>query len=265
MAGILLEGNKLSHAITLGVVSSTNTRFSLAVLISSFVLMVSLTYCRLPISLTQVAVGEAIGAAIAAGIQINWAFTSLIAVSWLLTPAMGLMMAYVLSSLIRKVGKKVRGVFTQNIMYSYLTIISGVYASYVLGANAVGLIIGFVEDPALQTPLLSVGFGLATIAGMILFSKGTTLSVAENIVGLNPSASFASQMGGAATVHVFTQFGVPVSVSQAVVGGIFGTAIRRKFVLRNNRLVREIVLGWIIAPLFGAGLAFVFAAILMSA
>jgi PiT family inorganic phosphate transporter len=147
-------------------------------------------------------------------------------------------------------------------MYSYLTIISGVYASYVLGANTVGLIIGIVAVPASQTPLLYIGFGLATIAGMVLFSKGTTLSVAENIVGLNPSASFASQMGGAMTVHVFTQFGVPVSVSQAVVGGIFGTAIPRKLVVRNVRLTREIVIGWTIAPLFGAALAFAFATIL---
>jgi PiT family inorganic phosphate transporter len=150
-------------------------------------------------------------------------------------------------------------------LYSYLTIISGGYAASVLGANTVGLIVGLVEIPAFQTPLLSVGFGLATIAGKVLFSKGTTLNVAENIAGLNPSASFASQMGGATTVHAFTEFGVPVSISQAVVGGIFGTAIPQKLVLRNNRLIREIVLGWTIAPLFGAGLAFVFAAILMSA
>jgi PiT family inorganic phosphate transporter len=103
--------------------------------------------------------------------------------------------------------------------------------------------------------VVSVSFGLATIVGMVLFSRGTTLSVAENIVGLNPSGSFAAQMGGAVTVHSFTQVGIPVSISQAVVGGVFGAAIPRKIVVRNARLTREIVLGWTAAPLIGGVLA----------
>ena len=257
MAGILLEGSKLSRAITFGIVLSSDPRFTIVVALSSFVVMVLLTYRKLPISLSQVAVGAAVGAATVTGIQVNWVFTLLIALSWLLTPVAGFIVADALSVLTLRLGKRVRGVFTQNIMYSYLAILSGVYASYALGANTVGLIIGMVDPPASQHLLVSIILGLATVLGMLLFSRGTTLSVAEDIVGLNPSASFASQMGGAATVHAFTQFGIPVSVSQAVVGGIFGAAIPRKFVVRNDRLAREIVLGWTVAPLLGAGFALV--------
>lgn len=262
MAGILLEGSKLSRAITFGIVLSSDPRFTIVVALSSFVVMVLLTYRKLPISLSQVAVGAAVGAATVTGIQVNWVFTLLIALSWLLTPVAGFIVADALSVLTLRLGKRVRGVFTQNIMYSYLAILSGVYASYALGANTVGLIIGMVDTPASQHLLVSIILGLATVLGMLLFSRGTTLSVAEDIVGLNPSASFASQMGGAATVHAFTQFGIPVSVSQAVVGGIFGAAIPRKFVVRNDRLAREIVLGWTVAPLLGAGFALVVNAIL---
>jgi PiT family inorganic phosphate transporter len=262
MAGILLEGSKLSRAITFGIVLSSDPRFTIVVALSSFVVMVLLTYRKLPISLSQVAVGAAVGAATVTGIQVNWVFTLMIALSWLLTPVAGFIVADALSVLTLRLGKRVRGVFTQNIMYSYLAILSGVYASYALGANTVGLIIGMVDTPASQHLLVSIILGLATVLGMLLFSRGTTLSVAEDIVGLNPSASFASQMGGAATVHAFTQFGIPVSVSQAVVGGIFGAAIPRKFVVRNDRLTREIVLGWTVAPLLGAGFALVVNAIL---
>lgn len=261
MAGILLEGNKLSRAITLGVVPSGDPQIALVVALAGLAVMIFLTYRRLPISLSQVAVGAAVGAAVVAGAEVNWTFTLLIALSWLMTPLVGFAIANLISQVTRRVGKQVRGVFTQNIMYSYLTILSGVYASYALGANTVGLIIGLVDFPASERFLLSVAMGLATILGMLLFSRGTTLSVAENLVGLNPSASFASQMGGAATVHGFTQFGIPVSISQAVVGGIFGAATQRKFVVRNDRLTREIVLGWTVAPLLGAGLAAVIKAI----
>ena len=262
MAGILLEGSKLSGAITTGIVSSSDPQFVLIIATSSFILMVFLTYRRLPISLSQVAVGAAIGAAIAEGIQVNWIFTSIIASSWFLTPIAGFLAANAISRVTRRLGKSVRGLFTQNVMYSYLTIASGVYASYTLGANTVGLIIGMVDAPASEHLLVSILLGLATVIGMVLLSRGTTLSVAENIVGLNPAASFAAQMGGAATVHGFTQFGVPVSVSQAVVGGVFGAAIPRKIVVRNDRLTREIILGWTAAPILGAALALVLSTII---
>ena len=255
MAGILLEGSKLSGAITTGITSSSDPQFTLIVTVSSFILMVFLTYRKLPISLTQVAVGAAIGAAIAKGITVNWTFASIVASSWFLTPVAGFLVASGISIMTRKLGKSARGVFTQNIMYSYLTILSGVYASYTLGANTVGLISGMTELPDPGRLQISVLMGLATILGMLLLSRGTTMSVAENIVGLSPSASFSAQMGGAATVHAFTQFGIPVSVSQAVIGGIFGAAIPRKIVVRNDRLTREIILGWTAAPVLGALLA----------
>ena len=49
-------------------------------------------------------------------------------------------------------------------------------------------------------------------------------------------------MGGAA-IHGFTQLAILVSLSQAIVGGIFGAAIPRKIAVRNARLAKEIVLG----------------------
>ena len=261
IAGVLLEGSKLSHFVTSMVLSSTSPQFPVIVTVSTLTVMIFLTYRRLPISLSQVAVGAALGAALAAGIEVNWEFALLIASSWILTPFVGFAIATLLSRLAARIGKQVRGVFTQNIMYSYLTIVSGVYASYALGANAVGLILGMVDVPSSLHLLVSLTFGVATILGMLFFSKGTTLSVAENIVGLSPSASFASQMGGAAAVHGFTQLGIPVSMSQAVVGGIFGAAISRKIVVRNYRLIREIALGWTVAPLLGAILAIAITAI----
>jgi PiT family inorganic phosphate transporter len=258
LAGILLEGTKLSHAMTSGIVSSTNPGFTLAVAASSFVIMAFLTFRKLPISLSQVAIGAAVGAAFALGIPVNWGFTLLVASSWLLTPLAGLALAIGLTLINRAITKRVRRVLTLNALYAYLTIFSGIYAAYTLGANTVGLIIGMVGSAGIE-PLTSIALGLATILGMVMFSKATTRSVSENIVGLSPSASFAAQMGGALTVHGFTEAGIPVSVSQAVVGGVFGAAIPRKIVVRNNRLIWEIIVGWTVAPLLGAVLAFLFA------
>jgi PiT family inorganic phosphate transporter len=260
LAGIALEGYKLSGAITSGIASSSNPGFTMDVVLSTILIMAFLTYRKIPISLSQVAVGAAIGAAVARGIEVNWHFTILVASSWLLTPVAGLTLAFVLSHFTSKMAKRIRKVLTLNSLYAYLTVFSGAYSAYVLGANTVGLIVDITDFPRSEHLLVLVGFGLATIIGMILLSEGTTRSVAENIIGLNPSAAFAAQMGGAITVHGFTEFGIPVSVSQAVVGGIFGAAIPRKIVVRNDRLTRELVIGWTIAPLVGAALSMLLAA-----
>jgi PiT family inorganic phosphate transporter len=256
MTGVVLEGSKLSGAISSVIVTAPDSHFVLAVTLSTLILMAFLTYRRLPISLSQVAVGAAIGSAIASGISVDWGYTSIVAASWLFTPFLGLVTSMLLSFVTKVLAKNVRKIFTLNRLYAYLTIFGGIYSSYVLGANTVGLLIGMAAAPGMSHVAVSVFFGLATIVGMILFSKGTTQSVAENIVGLSPSASFSSQLGGAITVHGFTELGIPVSVSQAVVGGVFGAAIPRRIVVRNDRLTREIILGWTLAPLLGAALAF---------
>lgn len=260
LTGILLEGNKMSGAITSGVVSSSQPKLILAVGVSSFMIMAFLTFRRLPISLSQVAIGATVGSAFALGIPVNWQFTLLVASSWLLTPLAGLALSIPLSHTSRMIAGRVRRVLTLSALYSYLTVFSGLYSSYTLGANTVGLIIG-MEAPQSGRLLVSILFGIATIIGMIGFSRGTTRSVAENIVGLSPSASFAAQMGGALTVHGFTEVGIPVSVSQAVVGGVFGAAIPRKMVVRNDRLTREIIIGWTVAPFLGALTSFVLSSI----
>ena len=262
LAGIALEGYKLSGAITSGIVSSGSPEFAFDVALSTFVIMTFFTYHRIPISLSQVAIGAAIGAAFVRGIRVNWLFTALVASSWFLTPAVGLMLAFALSLVTKRAAKRIRKALTLNALYAYLTVFSGIYSAYALGANTVGLIVGMVGVPRSERLVVSLIFGLATIVGMFLFGRGTTRSVAENIIGLSPSASFAAQMGGAMTVHGFTQFGIPVSVSQAVVGGIFGAAIPRRIVVRNDRLIREMFIGWTVAPLLGAVLGMLIAAFL---
>lgn len=262
IAGILLEGNKVAGAITSGIVSMSSRGFILGVAVSTFLIMAFLTYRKLPVSLSQVAVGAAIGSAFAQGIKVNWGFTALVISSWLLTPLAGLLISIGLSLITKLVTRRIKRVLSLNLLYAYLTIISGTYAAYVLGANTVGLIVGMIDPTGTRNLLISLSFGIAAILGMVLFSRGTSRSVAENIVGLSPSASFAAQMGGATVVHGFTQFGIPVSVSQAVVGGIFGAAIPRNIVVRNDRLSREIILGWTAAPIIGAVLAFIIASIL---
>jgi len=258
LAGLFIEGNKLSRVVTTGIVPSTTPQLLFAVTISSLIIMIFLTIAKLPISLSQVLVGAVVGAAIGSDIQVNWLYTIGIASSWVFTPMIAFAIGISLTHLTKKITKRIRSIIKLNLAYSYLTVVSGVYAAYTLGANTLGLIIGLAPTGA-HSIIVSILFGLATILGMFLFSRGTTRSVAENIIGLNQSEAFASQLAGAFTVQAFTELRTPVSVSQAVVGGIYGTTIPHKIVVRNDRLTRELIFGWTIAPLMGACLAFLIA------
>ncbi|MGO9645471.1 MAG: anion permease [Candidatus Bathyarchaeia archaeon] len=255
LAGLFIEGNKLSRVVTTGIVPSATPQLLFAVTVSSLIIMIFLTLAKLPISLSQVLVGAVVGAAIGSGIQVNWLYTIGIASSWIFTPMIAFMIGIMLTYLTKSITKRIRAIITLNRAYSYLTVVSGVYAAYTLGANTLGLIIG-LDPTGAHSTTVSVIFGLATILGMFLFSRGTTRSVAENIIGMNQSEAFASQLAGAFTVQGFTELRTPVSVSQAVVGGIYGTTIPHKIVVRNDRLTRELIFGWTVAPLIGACLAF---------
>jgi PiT family inorganic phosphate transporter len=80
-----------------------------------------------------------------------------------------------------------------------------------------------------------------------LFGYGVTSTVSERILALAGAASLAAQLGGALTVHFFTQLGIPVSITQAVIGGIVGIGQAKDIVIMNRRIVLRVVLGWIMA------------------
>jgi PiT family inorganic phosphate transporter len=262
MGGTIIEGGKLSHAVTGGVTPTAGPEIFLAAALSSFLIMVVLTVLSLPISVTQVFVGAIVGAAIARATPIDFNFTALVVISWIMTPLAGIAAAALISFTTRAIAQRVRRVIMLNKAYTWLTIAGGFYSAYVLGANGVGLVAGASNAPPAVQPWIALIFGAAAIIGMVIFGRGTTRSVAENIVGLNMPAAMAAQVGSAAVVHGFTQVGMPVSISQAVVGGIFGAAVPRKIVVRNSRLVRELLLGWTASPLIGATLAFILASLL---
>jgi PiT family inorganic phosphate transporter len=262
MAGVILEGGKLSSAVTDGVAPGTGLEALLAAALCSFTIIAFLTWLRLPISMTQVFVGAVVGATCERGGIVDFWFTGLVVTSWLLTPIAGVAAAILISLATRAAAQRIRRVILLNKAYTWLTVASGFYSSYVLGANGVGLVAGASGASPQVRPWVALGFGIATVAGIVIFGRRTTRSVAENLVGLNMPAAMAAQLGGAMVVHGFTQVGMPVSISQAVVGGIFGPPALRKLVVRNSRLVRQLILWWTAAPLAAAIIAFGLAKVL---
>lgn len=258
MAGAVLEGGKMFQTVA-NVAPTASGDALLAATIAAFAVMALVTWFRIPLSMTQVFVGAVIGATLVRAGVVDFPYTGLVLTSWLLTPVAGFVAATLICFSTRIVARRIRRIILLNKAYAWLTIVTGFYASYALGANGIGLVAGASNTLPQLRPWVVLGMAAAAVAGMALFGRGTTRSVAENIVGLNMPASMAVQLSAAMVLHGFTQVGMPVASAQAVVGGVFGVAATRKLVVQNSRLIRELILGWIAAPLVGAIIAFALA------
>ncbi|MBW2155016.1 MAG: inorganic phosphate transporter [Deltaproteobacteria bacterium] len=62
-------------------------------------------------------------------------------------------------------------------------------------------------------------------------------------------SAFISTLSAAVTVHIFTQVGVPVSTSQAIVGGVAGIGIIKGSRTIRKRTLIEIGIGWVSTPI----------------
>jgi PiT family inorganic phosphate transporter len=256
LLGALVEGYKLSGVLRGGIVSALSTSGLLMIVVTSLIIMAAVTRVHLPLSLSQVIVGAGWGFALAAGTKIGAVYSAVVVISWILSPALAFVASALIESAVLRLGHRAKDILALNRLYAKLTLIAGFYAAYTLGANTLGLVVGLFPPSPMDPLLLYVVFSAATIVGILFLSTGTVRSIADNLVGLNPSTALSSQFGGAIAVHLFTQLGLPVSVSQVVIGGMGGAASVKRIAIINKRMVQEIVAGWTVGPLAGAAISF---------
>jgi len=133
-----------------------------------------------------------------------------------------------------------------------LTIIFGCYGAYALGANNVANITGvFADDIGIINATL-VG-GIAIASGVLTFSKRIMLSVGKDIAALDYYTSTIVVFAESITVWIFALIGVPVSISQAVLGAIIGSSLAAGNTEINRKQVSKMIIAWVNTPV-SAGL-----------
>ena len=250
--GVTIEGAKLSKTVYQGVLAEMSLETTWAIVVTALIVISIATLSHLPLSLSQSIIGSAIGIGFGRGIGINWDFTSTIFVFWILTPFISALSSIIIYQILSRVTSAVKNVLMLNYFYGNITLFLSFYVAYVLGANTVGLINGIYALLIGSESIISLPFGAGTALGIYFLSRRITESVGRRIIGLSPTTALVAQLSGALTVHLFTQFGLPVSITQSLVGGIFGISLAKKVVLINKRMIRNIITGWTLAPVMGA-------------
>lgn len=252
MAGALLEGPKCMG--TLGALSALLPLAAFCCTLAAALTMTVLTVLAIPASASQAVVGAILGVGALAGTA-DFSRLYRIVACWVLTPVCGLVLGYLIH---RGLGwlfdRYVRGMTLRNHIYVAGILLAGSYGAFSLGGNNVANVTGvYVGAGLMSAPQAALVGGLSIALGVVTYSRRVMMTVGKGIVPLDPFSALVVVLAEAITLHLFTQVGVPVSSSQAVVGAVLGVGLVGDVRTVSARMLLKIASGWVMTPL-AAGL-----------
>ena len=256
IVGALVEGEKCFA--TVGKLIHLTPESAFCTALAAGITMFILTYLALPCSTSQAIIGAILGASVVSGIP-DFSMLYKIVACWILAPIAAVITSFVLYHLI--------GFFIARYMISpqkrsffifWGLIFAGCFGAYALGSNNVANVTGVYVGSGLLTPFEGLVVGSFSIAsGVLTYSKKVMATVGREITYLDEYAAFIAELSAAVTVEVFTQVGVPVSTSQAIVGGVVGVGLVKGVRTVNKRTVAGIGIGWICTPISAGIISYV--------
>jgi PiT family inorganic phosphate transporter len=220
-------------------------------------LFVSLaTFSSIPVSTSQAIVGGVAGTGIGiVGMQTSYfKLGVLIKIfgAWVISPVLTMTMAFLFYMALTRLLRK-RSPIAWSRVLGFAVVVSAAYVSYSLGANDVGNAIGpLLSKFPDKGPWLALLGGVAMAVGAYTFGSRVTDTVGKNITPLDYGGALAAQLSAAIGVHVFSMAGIPVSTSQAVVGGVIGVGLTKGVQAVSFRRISTIFIGWVVTPLCAA-------------
>lgn len=217
------------------------------------------TFFRVPVSTSQAIVGGVAGTGIGiVGLQPEYFDIGLMArimLAWIVSPALTMLLSFSLYLLLSRLLQGVRSIAWHRAAAAGV-VVSAAYVSFSLGANDVGNAIGPLLSRFPEHGLaLSLLGGIAMAVGAMTFGARVTDTVGKSITPLDHSGALAAQFSAAIAVHAFSLAGIPVSTSQAIVGGVAGVGLTKGMTAVSRDKLRTIFLGWVLTPLGAAALA----------
>lgn len=254
--GAVMEGTKCFD--TVGYFTSLTLFTAFLVTLSAAITVTLMTRLKLPVSTSQAVLGAIVGIAI---VGEGWRGLPMdkltkVALCWIFTPLGAAVISFLLFMGLGYLVNRIRGlaVFTHLMRIGIL--VTGCFSAYALGSNNVANTTGAFVGAGLITPIEGALIGSISIGvGALTYSRGVMISVGRRISLLDPFSALVVVLAGAITVYLYTQIGVPVSTSQAVVGAVAAIGLAKGIRTINKKMLFFILLGWISTPLLAASLS----------
>ncbi len=248
-----------------------------------------MTKAGLPVSTSQAIVGAIIGWNIYSGSITDLAVLGKIVGTWVACPLLGAMFGALLYKLtVKCVYWSKLHMFRLDSYTRWGLILAGAFASYSLGANNIGNVMGVFVSSSPFTDfavgdiftftsvqqLFLIG-GIAIAVGVFTYSKRVMMTVGSSLMPLNAQAAWVVVVAHSIVLFLFSSIAlenllaknglptiplIPVSSSQAVVGAVIGIGLLKG--RKGVRMIRwqvlfNIAAGWVMTPVIAAGLCFI--------
>jgi len=254
--GALLEGEKCFA--TLGDLSRLDSRLAFFTALAAAIVVFFFTFFGIPVSTSQAIVGAILGAGLHSGV-VDFSKLYKIVICWVLTPIGGIFTGFFLYHLIGKlIDRFLKSPILRDTFIRWGLISAGCFGAYALGSNNVANVTGVYVGSGAITPFAGTLIGGLSIAlGVLTYSRKVMETVGKKIVALDGFGAFIAELSAALVVQIFTQIGVPVSTSQAIVGAVAGVGLVKGIRAVSLRSLIEIVVGWISTPVSGGAICYV--------
>jgi len=251
VAGAVLEGSKVMAAV--GHLSQLIPLTAFLSTLAAGIVVTIMSARGLPVSTSQAIVGAVLGVGILSHTA-NYSILTKVIICWALTPIGAILFSMIFYKIMAIIfSPKLMSLPLCTGVIKLGIILAGCYGAYALGSNNVANVTGVYVGAGMMSPLTAVVVGSVSIAlGAITYSKKVMYTVGKQIFPLLDFSALVVVIAEAATVHLFTQLGVPVSASQAVVGAVLGIGILKNVRALNLSRLSSILLGWIITPIASA-------------
>lgn len=258
------------HLVTIGMLA--------AILAAGFWITFA-TFYNLPVSTTHSIVGAVLGFGLMAayyGIigfeEINWSVLAKIAASWVVSPLLGALLAYVIFSFIRYfILQKADDTYSVEKKFVFLQIITACFIAFAHGSNDVANAIGplyaglhSLEMAGLSIPLWVMALGgIGMVVGLATWGYRVIETIGTRITELTPTRGFSAEFATATVVVLHSYSSLPISTTHTLVGSVIGVGLAGGLAAVDLSMIGKIFVSWIITvPVAALTSALIFAGLL---
>jgi len=279
--GAVFSGAGTTRTLTeLGSINALAGSFAVALAVG--IAVTAMTKAQLPVSTSQAVIGAIIGWNLFTGSPTDQHSLSQVLFSWVASPIIAALFGFLLFKLVKKLLWKWQIHLLELDKYTRLgLIVVGALASYSLGANNIGNVMGMFASAPLFEDLNVGGLfavsgvqqlfllgGVAIAVGIYSYGERVMATVGKDLYKISPLTGLVVVFAEFLVLMLFTSETleaflislrlpsfplVPLSTTQAFIGAVIGVGVAKDPRSINFRVLGKIGIGWIVAPV-GAGI-----------
>ena len=245
--GILFFAPRIIETVGKGLINFDLTGVIIVIGIAA-VLATFFAYRGIPASITYLIIGGIAGYSLGTKIPFNSQLYFIVVGSLVVSPLLAIVFGYLIYKWIQIFHlKNIKGARERELyesMYYYPGIFGLIILSTVVGADSIGVVVSVLQG--IQTSGVLIFIGIAGLLfGLITWSYKIAKTSGVQITDLSPSRGFAAILSSGLVSTGFLVFGIPVSITQTLIGAIVGVGLSRGKI--EHKTINDILKFWIIA------------------